>query len=286
MIATCPACKSRYRLDASRLKGGHGRLKCARCGEIFGVEAPRNEPLAAPAPTPPQASPPAPPPDKRAESPDKQNERPEAVRRLLSASRGSRGGIAVAIVACEAGPLRETLVSALARAGVRTLTTDDGPSCLDMARRTRPKLVVAASYLPGLTGPELAQALRAEPLLAGAHVVLLAAAGTPAPPPGAVNADVVLPSADCAAALGKLLPDLLATEHVEHELDREQARLLERQARVAAHELSLYHPGSGDRAALEAEAEETRQWLAEQWPQCPQRARRLFDEALRETDAS
>jgi CheY-like chemotaxis protein len=170
----------------------------------------------------------------------------------------------------------------LARAGVRTLTTDDGPTCLDMARRTRPKLVVAASYLPGLTGPELAEALRRLPLLARARIVLLAAAGTSAPPPGSVDADVVLASADASGELSKLVPELLASEAKDHPLDEEQAKWLERQARVAAHELSLYHPLATDREALEAEAAETRDWLASQWPGCPKRARELFDAALRE----
>jgi len=266
VIATCPSCKARYRLESSRLKGGRGRLKCARCGEVFAVTT---------------ATPPATAREPARPTPEDQ-ERPAAVKRLLKASQGSSRGIAVAVVACEAGPLREQVVSTLARAGMRTLTTDDGPTCLDMARRTRPKLVVASSYLPGLTGPELAGALRGEPALAHLVIVLLAAAGAEAPSPGSLDADAVLTSSDAVKRLGALVPQWLTDSPTEQDLDEEQARLLERQTRVAAGELILYHPQTSERAAFEAEADQTRDWLAAQWPTCPKRAREAFDAALRE----
>ena len=90
MIAACPKCQARYRVDTSRLKGGKGRLKCAKCGEVFPVQA--EEPAAeAPAPAAPAAPPSGAP----------------SVARLLEASRGAPAGkLAVAIVGCEPGPLR------------------------------------------------------------------------------------------------------------------------------------------------------------------------------------
>ncbi len=242
-------------------------MKCARCHEVFAVAA-------AGAPASPAAA---------AAAEPKVQERPAIVQRLLkAASRGGSAGIAVAVVACEPGPLREQLVSTLARAGMRTLTTDDGPTCLDMARRTRPKLIVASSYLPGLTGPELAEALRGEPALAHLMIVLLAAAGADAPPPGTVDADAVLPSSDAVKGLGALVPGLLAGSPAEQDLEEGQARLLERQVRVAVEELILYHPQASERVALAAEADQTRDWLAARWPTCPKRAREAFDAALRE----
>lgn len=48
-------------------------------------------------------------------------------------------------------------------AGFHVLTAEDGPTALDTATRSRPDLVVMDLELPGLSGFEVARALRAQP---------------------------------------------------------------------------------------------------------------------------
>jgi len=54
---------------------------------------------------------------------------------------------------------------------------DDGPTALDVSRRSRPRLIVLSHFLPGLTGPEVLSELQAEPALAQARTLLLGGAG-------------------------------------------------------------------------------------------------------------
>ena len=142
MIVACPACKTRYEVDAARLRGGRGRLRCARCSAVFPVETGAGAPAAIASPT---ASP----------------ERAPARR------------IEVALVAMEAGAVRDAMLAALEAGRVRTLTATDGPGALESVRRSRPHLAVLAYHLPGLTGPEIASAIRDEATLAGVRIVLI-----------------------------------------------------------------------------------------------------------------
>lgn len=77
MIIECPACRTRFRLDETKIRGRGARVRCRRCGEGIVVMKPEGEPRVSPAepadrmldlaaairePTgkPPQAAPPAP----------------------------------------------------------------------------------------------------------------------------------------------------------------------------------------------------------------------------------
>lgn len=55
----------------------------------------------------------------------------------------------------------------------RVLTAPDAPAALSAARLHRPNLILSAWDLAGETGPDLARAVRADPLLEGALFVLL-----------------------------------------------------------------------------------------------------------------
>ncbi len=50
MIAACPRCSARYRVQRERLTGDGVRLRCARCEAVFRVRAPRGAPPEAAAP--------------------------------------------------------------------------------------------------------------------------------------------------------------------------------------------------------------------------------------------
>ena len=43
MIVTCGSCKTKFRLDPSKLKKPKGKVRCSRCGNVFAVESPPGE---------------------------------------------------------------------------------------------------------------------------------------------------------------------------------------------------------------------------------------------------
>jgi predicted Zn finger-like uncharacterized protein len=218
VIVRCPTCATQYRLDPERLRAGRGRLRCVRCGAVFPV-ATAGAP--APAARPPRAAP----------------------------APGAReaGRIEVGVVASAAGALRQLVVGGLARCGARAITLDDGPTALDMARRSRPRLVVAAFDLPGLSGCELIAAVRDEPLLAATRVLLVGGpppSGRFRPSPAAVHgADAHLPDDVAEPEVLRVLGALLGCEPgAVLELGAEDEGRVRAQARVTVQDLALYAP--------------------------------------------
>ena len=140
MVVACPACKTQYRLDPERLRGGKGRLRCARCKTVFPVGAEAPEPATSPG----------------SEAPAREARRLE-----------------IAMLAFEPGPVQKRFMGVLQAQGLRVAIADDGPNALDVARRSRPRLVVAEFRLPDLSGPELLGAVRDEPALAAARTLLV-----------------------------------------------------------------------------------------------------------------
>lgn len=53
MIIECPACRSRFRLDETKIKGRGARVRCRRCGESIVVMRPEEKPAAPPPETMP-----------------------------------------------------------------------------------------------------------------------------------------------------------------------------------------------------------------------------------------
>ncbi len=60
----------------------------------------------------------------------------------------------------------------LGAAGYRTLTSPDGPTCLELARREKPDLILMDAVMPGLNGLEVLRALREDPVTARILVVM------------------------------------------------------------------------------------------------------------------
>lgn len=63
------------------------------------------------------------------------------------------------------------------REGYQVLVARDGAQALDMIRRERPALVLLDVMMPGKSGFEVCQAVRADDALAGMKIVLLTAKG-------------------------------------------------------------------------------------------------------------
>jgi predicted Zn finger-like uncharacterized protein len=58
MIAACPQCAARYRIDVAKLRPEGARLRCSRCETVFRVQPDANEAPAVPAATRMPAAPP------------------------------------------------------------------------------------------------------------------------------------------------------------------------------------------------------------------------------------
>lgn len=67
----------------------------------------------------------------------------------------------------------------LKREGHHVLIARDGAEALDLIRRKRPALVLLDAMMPGLSGFELCEAVRAEPDIAGTLILMLSARARP-----------------------------------------------------------------------------------------------------------
>ncbi|MBL8320164.1 MAG: response regulator [Burkholderiaceae bacterium] len=63
------------------------------------------------------------------------------------------------------------------REGYQVLVATDGPQALDLIQRERPQLVLLDVMMPGKSGFEVCQAVRADESLTGVKIVLLTAKG-------------------------------------------------------------------------------------------------------------
>lgn len=63
--------------------------------------------------------------------------------------------------------------SALHKAGYEVIAAEDGETALQMARETRPDLILLDMILPKLSGPEVLRRLKKNPATAGIPVVVL-----------------------------------------------------------------------------------------------------------------
>jgi len=150
MVVACPTCRAQYRLDAQRLKGGRGRLRCARCRTVFPVEA----------------------------GTDGGEQRAAAGETGTPAVAAPRARLEIAVLAFEPGAAQKRFQAVMQAAGLRVALADDGPNALDVARRSRPRLVASSFRLPDLSGPELLAAVRDEPALSPSRTLLI---GGPVP---------------------------------------------------------------------------------------------------------
>ena len=72
--------------------------------------------------------------------------------------------------------LRRTLEE-LEFEGVELLTASDGLEGLSMAREKQPDLILLDLMMPGMNGEEVCAALRQDPVLKTAHIIILTAKG-------------------------------------------------------------------------------------------------------------
>jgi predicted Zn finger-like uncharacterized protein len=151
MIAACPHCAARYRIEPERLPAQGGRLRCSRCETVFRVNRPRGEPQREAAPAPPAAPAPAAAP---------------------AAPAAPRPLVLVADPDVAAG---KALAGALAAAGVEPILVHDGVEAVLTIQRTLPALVVLEASLPKMFGFQVCELMKRNEQLRSIAVVLVGA---------------------------------------------------------------------------------------------------------------
>jgi len=166
MIAGCPKCGARYRIEREKLASGGVRLRCAKCEAVFRVRAPgpaeetndRTQLHLAP-PTPPQ----------RREVPAPAAPRAGAAPDVLDTS-----GDCVLVAIPEAAVAKQ-VADALAERGVRSIVAHDGVEAALELQRKLPKAAVVAAHLPKMFGFQLCELVKRNESLRGTWIVLVGA---------------------------------------------------------------------------------------------------------------
>jgi len=154
MIASCPKCAARYRIERQRIEPAGARLRCSRCQVVFRVRPPAR---AADAEPPEAAGPVAAPPSARP------REAP-----------GPR-----VLVATPNVDLGKETCAALDRWGFEPVLVHDGVEALLEIQRQLPRAIVVNADLPGMYGFQICEMVKRNESLRSTHAVLIGAIHNP-----------------------------------------------------------------------------------------------------------
>jgi len=159
MIAACPKCGARYRIERGKLRAEGTRLRCSRCEAVFRVSPPQH------AEREPRAAIPV-------ASID-----PEPVRSSAGAAAGEADAdrerlVLVADAEVEAGKL---IASALVDGGLQPVLVHDGVEAILTIQRTLPRAVVLDAGLPKMFGFQVCELVKRNESLRQIQVVLVGA---------------------------------------------------------------------------------------------------------------
>jgi predicted Zn finger-like uncharacterized protein len=163
MIAACPKCGARYRVERERLEAGGVRLRCARCQAVFRVRPPEprarvEAPAVAERPVAPQPS------RDVSISPDE----------LGDAAKPSQPGPLVLIAMPDAALASATAETLLAE-GFSVHRVADGVEAMLEVQRKLPRVLVLAAELPKMFGFQVCEVVKRNESLRGTWVVLAGA---------------------------------------------------------------------------------------------------------------
>ncbi len=184
MIAACPSCGARYRIDRAKLRPEGARLRCSRCENVFRVRAPEAAPRPpqAPAPAKPLQTPavraaPTPPPEAMPQpAPERSTVAPESQALVPTVEPAKtnelEGPVLIAHPEVEEG---RRVAEALAARGLETLVVNDGVEAILNIQRSLPRVVVLDAALPKMFGFQVCEIVKRNESLRGIHVVLVGA---------------------------------------------------------------------------------------------------------------
>lgn len=194
MIAACPKCSARYRIDAARLGPEGAKLRCTKCSALFLVRVPPPLPLAAPAaqatPTPPASA---------ALAPASASGDPN------TAVPGDR----LVLVADPDSARAKASADAIRTLGLASHVVHDGVEAMLAIQRLLPRVVVLDAALPRMYGFQVCEIVKRNPSLRHIHVVLVGAVHDPSryrrDPTDLYGADAYLEQPDLPEGLLPLL---------------------------------------------------------------------------------
>ena len=160
MVAACPRCAARYRVDPERIGPAGARLRCARCEAVFRVRAAQAQtpPLAAPPQPEVSLTPPTPPQGRTVQ------QQPESL---------DRGRLVlVAASDIDAGKLTAAAVAAW---GLQPILVHDGVEAMLTIQRMLPAVVLLDAALPKMLGFQICEGVKRNEALRDTHVVLIGA---------------------------------------------------------------------------------------------------------------
>jgi predicted Zn finger-like uncharacterized protein len=162
MIAGCPKCGARYRIDAAKLGPDGARLRCTQCEAVFRVTPPAPpEPAAEPvqARVAPEVAPAA----------ERSATREAAP---LQPQRPSRGSVLVADPDVTSG---KATANALSEWGFEPMLVHDGVEAVLTIQRSLPHAAVVDAALPKMFGFQVCELVKRNEQLRAIHVVLVGA---------------------------------------------------------------------------------------------------------------
>jgi predicted Zn finger-like uncharacterized protein len=163
MIAACPKCAARYRIERDRLEAGGGvRLRCSRCEAVFRVRPPAEEAPAAPAPQPSPAA--------AARRPAAPAARPAPAPAAAAPAPGE-----CVLVAMRDAELCKSTADLLETRGYAVLRAADGVEAMLEIQRRLPRAVVLSADLPKMFGFQICEILKRNPSLKRTWAVLVGA---------------------------------------------------------------------------------------------------------------
>jgi predicted Zn finger-like uncharacterized protein len=156
MIAACPKCGARYRIERGRLRPEGTRLRCSRCEAVFRVSPPPGElePL---------------------EAPEIVSAAPEVARRSAPAELSPADRERLVLVADAEVEAGKAIASALVASGLQPVLVHDGVEAILTIQRTLPSAVVLDAGLPKMFGFQICELMKRNESLRQIKVVLVGA---------------------------------------------------------------------------------------------------------------
>jgi len=214
MIAACPKCEARYRVDEAKVGPDGARLRCARCSAVFRVRAP-GATASSGAPAAEFRRPSASPATTTAAAP--QNDARASHRAPAPGAEPSLDYDRERLVVV-ADPQEDSgkgTASALAGWGLQTILVHDGVEAMLAIQRSLPRVVVLDAALPKMYGFQVCEIIKRNESLRHMKVILVGAIHNRdryrRPPTDLYGADIYLEQPD--------LPDGLLDAMVQFGLD-------------------------------------------------------------------
>ena len=171
MVAGCPKCSARYRVDADRIGSEGAKLRCTKCSAVFLVRAPKSSSATPPEPAPAspveapaavQSAPPTP-----APAPEASSDTPAQMPDFDPAR--------LVIVADPEEERSKTTAEAILGWGLTPYVVHDGVEAMLSIQRMLPAAVVLDAALPKMFGFQVCEVIKRNESLRDTRVVLVGA---------------------------------------------------------------------------------------------------------------